>query len=64
METYSILRAFADSWFLILMTAFFLGIVIYTLRPGKSAREHYRDIAEIPLRHDDAPASEKEASHG
>jgi cytochrome c oxidase cbb3-type subunit 4 len=68
METYTYLRVFADSWFLVAMTAFFVGIVLYTLRPGRKAREHYADIAEIPLRHDDAPAEdlagEKESRHG
>ncbi|MEM7496717.1 MAG: cbb3-type cytochrome c oxidase subunit 3 [Pseudomonadota bacterium] len=67
METYSLLRAFADSWFLIVMTAFFIGVVLYTLRPGSRAK--HADIAEIPLRHDDAPAEDapkggKEAGNG
>ncbi|MEL6775275.1 MAG: cbb3-type cytochrome c oxidase subunit 3 [Pseudomonadota bacterium] len=53
METYSFLRALADSWFLLLMTVFFLGIIAYTLRPG--SRRVHDDIANIPLRNDDAP---------
>ena len=67
METYTFLRALADSWFLLSMLLFFVGIVLYTLRPG--SRATHADIAEIPLRHADAPdedviPGEKEARHG
>ncbi|MEL6765772.1 MAG: cbb3-type cytochrome c oxidase subunit 3 [Pseudomonadota bacterium] len=70
METYTFLRALADSWFLLAMLLFFLGIVLYTLRPG--SRATHDDIADIPLRHADAPVpdvsadkpAEKEARHG
>ncbi|MEM7529318.1 MAG: cbb3-type cytochrome c oxidase subunit 3 [Pseudomonadota bacterium] len=58
MDTYTLLRAFADSWFLILMTAFFLGIVFYTLRPGARAKAHYQNIAEIPLRDHETPIAD------
>ena len=34
METYSILRQFADSWGLLAMMIFFVGVVLYTFRPG------------------------------
>ncbi|MGF1552136.1 MAG: cbb3-type cytochrome c oxidase subunit 3 [Paracoccaceae bacterium] len=57
METYTILRAFADSWFLIAMTVFFVGVVLYTLRPGSRAR--HEEIAGIPLRHDDGPVEDE-----
>jgi cytochrome c oxidase cbb3-type subunit 4 len=53
METYSLLRQFADSWFLLAMTLFFIGVVFWTLRPG--SRRTHDDIARIPLRHDEAP---------
>ncbi|MEM8760618.1 MAG: cbb3-type cytochrome c oxidase subunit 3 [Pseudomonadota bacterium] len=59
METYTILRAFADSWFLIAMLTFFLGVVLYTLRPG--SRSKHADIASIPLRHADAPITDDDA---
>ena len=50
MDTYSILREFADSWFLIGMFAFFLGACIFAFWPSlRSARE---DAANIPLRDD------------
>jgi cytochrome c oxidase cbb3-type subunit 4 len=50
METYTLLRAFADSWMLLAMTLFFIGIVLYTLRPG--SRRVHDDISRIPLRND------------
>ena len=50
MNTYTILRHFADSWGLLAMLIFFLGVVVYALRPG--AREIHDDIAQIPLRND------------
>ena len=50
METYTILRQFADSWMLLAMTLFFLGMVLWTLRP--SAKAKHRDLANIPLRND------------
>ena len=52
-DTYNALRHFADSWGLLAMTLFFLGVVLWTFRP--SARETYRDSANIPLRNEDAP---------
>ncbi|MEM7671015.1 MAG: cbb3-type cytochrome c oxidase subunit 3 [Pseudomonadota bacterium] len=53
METYTILREFADSWWLIAMTLFFIGVSLYTLRPG--TREQHRDIAMTPMRNDTLP---------
>ncbi len=54
MEEYTILRQFADSWMLLLLFAFFVGIVIWVFRPGAS--KEYKDTANIPFRHADAPA--------
>jgi cytochrome c oxidase cbb3-type subunit 4 len=51
MDTYSILRQFADSWMLLAMFLFFLGVILWTLRPG--ARKRHDEIAKIPLRNDD-----------
>ncbi|MEZ2128192.1 MULTISPECIES: cbb3-type cytochrome c oxidase subunit 3 [unclassified Sinorhizobium] len=50
METYTAMRHFADSWGLLAMTLFFVGTVLFTLRPGgkKSADE----AAAIPLKDD------------
>ncbi|MFW2543323.1 cbb3-type cytochrome c oxidase subunit 3 [Primorskyibacter sp. 2E107] len=54
MEHYSFLRQLADSWALLAMFAFFLGIVIWAMRPGSSSV--HQDTANIPFRHDDRPA--------
>ena len=59
METYSLLREFADSWVLLVLFAFFVGVVLWVFRPGN--RDTYQDIADIPFRHDDKPATDKEA---
>jgi len=54
MDSYTVLRHFADSWGLLAMTLAFLGAVLWALRPG--ARGAHRDSAAIPFRHEDAPA--------
>ena len=58
METYSILREFADSWFLLAMTSFFIGTIIWAFRPG--SRAIHRDTADIPFRNETAPAGDCE----
>ncbi len=52
MDTYSILREFADSWFLLAMTSFFIGTIIWAFRPG-SWKVH-KDTADIPFRYETA----------
>lgn len=47
---YNTLRHFADSWALLVMTLFFVGVVIFALRPGSG--EIARDAAQIPLKED------------
>ncbi|WP_049641205.1 CcoQ/FixQ family Cbb3-type cytochrome c oxidase assembly chaperone [Candidatus Rhodobacter oscarellae] len=53
METYTILRAFADSWFLLAMFCFFIAACALAFWP--SQRRARQEAAEIPLR-DDTPA--------
>lgn len=53
MDTYTLLRAFADSWMLLAMFLFFVAMVLYTLRPG--SREKHDRLAETPLRNDVLP---------
>ena len=53
METYTFLRELADSWVLLAMTLFFLGMVLWTLRPGSKAV--HEDVSRIPLRNEDEP---------
>jgi cytochrome c oxidase cbb3-type subunit 4 len=48
---YDQLRHFADSWALLLLTLFFVGVIAWVLRPG--ARKAYDEQAEIPFRHDE-----------
>ena len=56
MELYSLLRLFADSWFLIAMVMFFVGAIPFVLRPGSSKIQ--ANAASIPFRHEDAPLSD------
>ncbi len=55
MDTYSLLRQIADSWVLLAMTVFFLGVIVWAFRPG--SRGTHADTAQIPFRNDDAPTS-------
>lgn len=52
METYTILRQFADSWVLLALTLFFLGVVLWAFRPGSKAT--HAEAAGIPFRNDTA----------
>jgi cytochrome c oxidase cbb3-type subunit IV len=53
MDTYSILREFADSWALLALFAFFVGAILFVWRPG--SRAIYSDAGRVPFRHDDRP---------
>jgi cytochrome c oxidase cbb3-type subunit 4 len=59
METYSLLREFADSWMLLALFAFFVGMVVWVFRPG--ATKKYENPSNIPFRHEDKPASDDDA---
>ncbi len=54
MDTYSLLRQFADSWMLLALFVFFVGVVIWVFRPGSGAKD--REIGNIPFRNEDKPA--------
>ena len=54
MEIYTLLREFADSWMLLFLFVFFMGIIAWAFRPGST--KVYEDTASIPFRHVDAPA--------
>ena len=47
---YDTLRHFADSYWLAFMVILFVGIVLYTFRPG--ARRKADEAAQIPLKED------------
>ena len=50
METYTAMRHFADVWGLLAMTIFFVGVILFTFRPGgRKSAEH---AAQIPLKED------------
>lgn len=50
METYTAMRQFADSWALLGMVLFFLGVVAFIFRPG--AKQAADRAAAIPLKED------------
>ncbi|SES87432.1 cbb3-type cytochrome c oxidase subunit 3 [Paracoccus homiensis] len=54
MERYSFLRQLADSWVLLALTLFFLGVILFVFRPG--ARAQQRDAAESIFRNEKRPA--------
>jgi cytochrome c oxidase cbb3-type subunit 4 len=56
MDTYSVMRAFADSWALLLLTLFFVGVFAWAFRPG--SRPVHDEIARSIFRHDKKPATE------
>jgi|GEM_PF-283851 len=66
METYTLLRQFADSWYLLFMTAFFIGIVVWAFRPG--SKKVHAETASMIFRNDDRPAQDgaqaPSAGHG
>jgi cytochrome c oxidase cbb3-type subunit IV len=54
MDTYSLLREIADSWVLLALTIFFLGVFVWAWRPG--SRKTHDDIAASIFRNDKKPA--------
>lgn len=47
---YQTLRTFADSWVLLAMVIFFVGAVLWVMRPA--ARALHNDAAAIPFKDD------------
>jgi len=54
---YTILRELADSWFMLLMFAFFVGTIIFAFRPG--TKESYDRLRNLPLQDDDVLVEDK-----
>lgn len=48
METYTLMRQFADSWGLLAMTVFFAIAALYAFRPG--GKRQADDAAQIPFK--------------
>jgi cytochrome c oxidase cbb3-type subunit 4 len=53
METYSTLRALADSWALLVMFLFFVGLIFWVFRPGASEKQD--DAARMIFRNETEP---------
>lgn len=60
MDTYSILREIADSWVLLAMFIFFLGVIVWAFRPG--SRKVHEETSQIPFRNEDRPAPAKKTA--
>ena len=54
MDTYSLLRQFADSWVMLGIFGFFIGACIWAFLPSQAAARE--DASMIPLRDDVAPS--------
>ncbi len=57
METYTFLREMADSWALLVLFCFFVGVGLFCLRPG--SRKIHADTSRIPFRHEDRPMEDR-----
>ena len=53
MSQYDLLREFADSWGLLMMMLLFVGVILFTFRPGSA--KHHAEMASLPLRDETAP---------
>jgi cytochrome c oxidase cbb3-type subunit 4 len=47
---YHTMRAFADSWGLLFLALFFVGVILFAFRPG--SRKTAEEAAQIPLKDD------------
>ena len=54
---YTFLRELADSWFMLLMFSFFIGVIIFAFRPG--TKETYDRLRNLPLQDDDVLVEDK-----
>ena len=60
MDTYSVLRQFADSWGMLAIFLVFISVIFWAFRPG--SRKVHKDIADIPFRNEDKPAAKAEST--
>ena len=60
MDTYSLLREFADSWMLLALFGFFVAVVLRVFLPH--THQAHRESADIPFRYEDRPADEEAQS--
>lgn len=59
MELYTLLRHLADSWALLALVLFFIGVIFWVNRPG--AQEVHEEAANSIFRNEDKP---KDDDHG
>lgn len=55
-DTYTLWQQIADSRTVMTMFGVFIVVIAIALRPG--SRKLHDDAAQVPFRHDDAPASD------
>ncbi|MCY3984509.1 MAG: cbb3-type cytochrome c oxidase subunit 3 [Roseovarius sp.] len=48
---YDLFREFADSWGLVYLVILFVGVILFTFRPG--SRDKADEIAQIPFKEDE-----------
>ncbi len=60
MEHYSFLRQLADSWALLALFLFFIGVVIWVWRPG--SRQVHDEIANSIFRNEDKPKDDADGN--
>jgi cytochrome c oxidase cbb3-type subunit 4 len=53
MDTYSLMREFADSWALLALFCIFIFVVLFAFRPG--SRQLHDQIADTVFRNEDKP---------
>jgi cytochrome c oxidase cbb3-type subunit 4 len=58
MQTYSLLREFADSWVLLALTLVFVTVIVWAFRPG--SRAVHQDAANQIFRNDKKPGASPE----
>ncbi|WP_420857451.1 cbb3-type cytochrome oxidase subunit 3 [Marivivens marinus] len=58
---YHILREIADSWVLLALFLFFIGVWFWAWRPG--SRPTHEDAANVIFRHETAPAQDTEPTN-
>ncbi len=61
METYGVLRGIADSWALLAMVIFFVGLVIWVFRPG--AKQKQDAAARMIFRNEAEPKDDADDRH-
>ena len=57
-DTFTFLAVLSRSWALVAMFLAFVGVILWAFRPG--SRAVHRDTADIPFRHEEAPATDRD----